>query len=100
MIPRNKGSLTAAMGVLMGLAALSGAGIMKSATAESPTARADGWRPGGASAPSDRLPTGATSTPDRAVRRQLSAFKRAQRRYPKTRTGSHKQNRRRLLAGR
>ena len=82
------------------MAALSGAGLMKSTTAESPTARAEGWRPGGASVPSDRLPTGATGTLDRAVRRQLSAFKRSQYRYPKTRTGSHKQNRRRLLAGR
>ena len=97
MFRRNRGSLTAAMGVLMGVAALSGASVTTNATTVSPTARAEGWRPGGSS-PHDQAAI--SRSPDQQAARKCWLASRSTRpgRARRGSTGSHKQNRRRLLA--
>lgn len=91
--------LTAAMGVVLGVAALSGAGVATSVTTESPTARADGWRPG-VPTPLDQAAFPLSPDQQAARKRWLAVRSTRPGRALRGSTGSHKQNRRRLLAGR
>lgn len=94
MFPRNRGSLTAAMGLLMGLAALPGADVTANATTGSPTARAGG------SIPHDQAVPNRSPDQQAARERWLATRHTRPGRARRGSTGSHKQNRRRLLVGR
>ena len=91
--------LSAAMGVVLGLAALSGAGVGASVTTESPTARADGWRPG-VPTPLDQAAFHLSPDQQAARKRWLASRSTRPGRAARGSTGSHKQNRRRQVAGR
>lgn len=93
------GGMTAAMGVLLGVAAMSGANVVSSVTTASPTARAEGWRPG-ASSRHDQAALSRSPDQQAARKRWLASRSTRPGRAVARSTGSHKQNRRRALAGR